>query len=142
MRDMRTSHYRDHHDQLRTLVRRIEAKLDVGTIAADAAPVAAVVRELFGKFGMHLALEDTALYPKLLGSAAPELRRAARRFQEEMGGLKADFDGYRRQWRGPTAIAADPKRFVAETRAVLDALKTRIAREDAELYAMYDGVAP
>lgn len=139
---LRSSHYREHHDQIRALVARIEARMDVAGIAADAAPVAAVVRELFGKFGMHLAIEDAALYPKLLGSDDPGLRGTARRFQGEMGGLKADFDAYRRRWRGPTAIARDPHAFVADTRAVLRALKLRIAREDAELYALYDGAAP
>jgi hypothetical protein len=136
---MRTCHYREHHGQIRALVARIEAKLVTEEILADAAPVAGVVRELFGKFGMHLALEDAALYPKLLASRDAELRGTAKLFQHEMGGLKARFDAYRRRWRGPTAIAGDPHGFVADTAAVLDALKTRIAREDSDLYALYDG---
>lgn len=32
---------------------------------------AIVLRELFGKFGVHLAIEDAMLYPKMLGHGDP-----------------------------------------------------------------------
>jgi len=135
----KTRHYRLHHGEIRTLVERIEAVLDLDRIAADAAPVAIVLRELFGKFGVHLAIEDAMLYPRMLGHGDPKLRLAAETFQREMGGLKGTFDAYRRCWRGPSAISRDPAAFLAETTGVLTALKHRIAREDEELYDLYDG---
>lgn len=135
----KTLHYRMHHGEIRALVERIEVELDLERIAADAAPVAIVVRELFGKFGIHLAIEDAALYPKMLAHHDPEVRLAAQSFQNEMGGLKDAFDAYRRRWRGPTAIACEPDAFLAETTAVLAALRRRITREDEELYELYEG---
>lgn len=133
-----TALYRSHHDGVGRLVQRIETLLAAPTVARDAAPLAAVVRELFGTFAVHLSVEDSALYPRLLSHADPTLKQTAARFQAEMGGLKAEFDAYKSRWPGPIAVARDPAAFVAETRQVVQALKRRIAREDRELYDLID----
>lgn len=137
----KTKHYRMHHGELRALVARIEAQLDLERIIADAAPVASVIRELFGKFGIHLAIEDAALYPKMISHGDARLRSVAQLFQAEMGGLNTAFNEYRRRWHGPTAIAKDPWAFLSETAEILRALTRRMSREDEELYDLYDGAA-
>ena len=137
----KTELFRSHHTQVRGLVERIEALLDPVAITRDPAPVARVVVELFGKFGVHLSIEDATLYPRMMAHADIRLRQTAERFQREMGDLKARFDLYRGQWPGPTTIARDPDAFVAATREILVALKRRIGCEDAELYDLYDRVA-
>lgn len=134
----KTQIYRQHHADVRTLVAKIESQLDLRRIETDAAPIAQVVRDLFGKFGIHLAMEDANLYPRLSQHADPVLRDAATRFQKEMGGLKDRFDRYRQTWPGPLAISGNPSGFLAETREILDALKHRIAREEGGLYDLYD----
>lgn len=137
----RTESYRQHHLEVRALVTRINALLDPTSIDADPAPVAVVIRELFGKFGVHLAIEDAALYPRMVEHSDPRLRLAAETFQREMGGLKAEFDAYRNRWPGPTAIARNPREFIGETRNILAALQHRIDREDRDLYDLYDRAA-
>lgn len=137
----KTATFRQHHGEVRTLVVRIEQLLDLTAVRADAGPIATVVRELFGKFGIHLSIEDATLYPRMLAHADGRVRETAERFQREMGGLKARFDDYRGRWPGPFAISRDPEAFVAETRTILDALTQRISREDAGLYDLYDQVA-
>ncbi len=134
----RTSTFRHHHAEVRTLVTRIEALLDPAAITRDSTPVATIVRELFGKFGVHLSIEDDALYPRMAIHADPQVRQTAAQFQREMGDLRGRFDAYRARWPGPRAIAHDPAAFVAETRNILAALTRRISREDAELYDLYD----
>lgn len=136
----KTATFRQHHSDVRALVERIEGLLHLDAIRTDAAPVATVVRELFGKFGVHLSIEDATLYPRMIAHADQRLRQAAERFQREMGGLKARFDEYRSRWPGPLAIAKDPAGFMAETGQILDALKRRIASEDTGLYDIYDRV--
>lgn len=137
----RTATFRQHHGEVRTLVSRIEHLLDLTAVRTDAGPIATVVRELFGKFGIHLSIEDATLYPRMLSHADGRIREIAERFQREMGDLKARFDDYRSRWPGPVAISRDPQTFLAETRQIVDALKLRISREDAELYDLYDNVA-
>ncbi|MDA8232636.1 MAG: hemerythrin domain-containing protein [Magnetospirillum sp.] len=134
----KTESFRTHHSDVRGLAARIEGLLDTAAIRADAGPAATVVRELFGKFGVHLAIEDATLYPRMIAHQDLHLRQAAERFQREMGDLSARFDEYRRRWPGPNAISCDPAGFVKETREMLSSLLRRIAREDRELYDLYD----
>ncbi|MGE5475909.1 MAG: hemerythrin domain-containing protein [Bacteroidales bacterium] len=134
----KTETYRQHHQELRAITARIEVLLDAQSIAAEPDKVAGVVRELFGKFSVHLAIEDNSLYPRAKGLADARLREVASRFEAEMGGLSERFDAYRRAWPGPLAIARDPARFASETRAVLGALKERVAREESQLYDLID----
>lgn len=137
----KTASFRQHHTEVRALVARIEELLHLDAIRTDAAPIATVVRELFGKFGIHLSIEDATLYPRMMKHADKRVRDAADRFQREMGGLKLRFDEYRTRWPGPHAISRAPQDFVTETREILVALKRRIGCEDTELYDLYDRVA-
>lgn len=134
----KTETYRQHHQDLRAIAARIEVLLDPAAIALDSSGVAAVVRELFGKFSVHLAIEDNSLYPRAKALADARLREVACRFEAEMGGLSQRFDAYRKAWPGPLAIARDPAAFTIETRAVLDALRARVAREESQLYDLID----
>ncbi|HLN25780.1 MAG TPA: hemerythrin domain-containing protein [Patescibacteria group bacterium] len=137
----KTASFRQHHTDVRALVVRIEALLTPESVRTDAGPIATVVRELFGKFGVHLSIEDATLYPRMLAHADHRVRLAAQSFQGEMGNLKVRFDEYRHRWPGPMAISQDPSRFVTETADMLAALKRRIAHEDTDLYDLYDQAA-
>lgn len=134
----KTATFRQHHSDVQSLVARLEKLLDAEGIAANPEPAATVAREIFGKFTVHLAIEDATLYPKMLSHADPQVKSTAGRFMHEMGDLKAEFDAYGRRWPGPQAIGRNPQGFVTETRDVLRALQWRIRREDVELYDLYD----
>ena len=136
-----TETYRKHHHELRAIAARIESVLDAAAIAKDPNAAALAVRELFGKFTIHLALEDNSLYPRCLRHDDPRLRQVADRFQREMGDLGQRFDAYKRSWPGPLAIARDPARFVTDTVAVLALLRARVGREESEFYDIVDQVA-
>jgi len=74
-----TALYRDHHAGVGQLVGRIEALLASRTVEADPAALIATVRELFGTFAVHLSLEDSALYPRLLAHPGSVAKFAGRR---------------------------------------------------------------
>ncbi|HVI50768.1 MAG TPA: hemerythrin domain-containing protein [Candidatus Sulfotelmatobacter sp.] len=137
----KTEIFRHHHTEVRDLTARIEQLLNLQAVTADPGPVATVVRELFGKFGVHLAIEDATLYPRMLNHADAQIRETARKFQAEMGGMKASFDDYRHRWPGPSVISRDPQGFIDQTRKILAALSRRISCEDSQLYDLYDQAA-
>lgn len=137
----KTESFRKHHDDLRAIVLRLEPLLDAAAIARDPAAVSKVVLDLFGKFSIHLAIEDSTLYPKCAAHADAALRRTAAEFQAEMGGLKQRFDAYKKDWAGPLAIGRDPAGFVTATRDILGLLKARVAREESSLYDLFDKAA-
>ncbi len=131
----------DHHGDVLSLAAAVEGRLDPVSVAANPAPVAADLVRLFGKFSVHLAVEDKALYPRLARDGDATLRGLAARFQDEMGGLTQRFEAYRKRWPGPLAIAKDPPGFVAETKTILELLKNRISRENAQLYPLAERLA-
>lgn len=134
----KTASYRQHHEELRAIAARIDRVLDRDGLTATPDEAAAVVRELFGKFSVHLAIEDKSLYPRAKAAGDSRLHAVASRFESEMGDLGKRFDAYRQSWPGPLAIGRDPARFAQETRTVLTALRERVAREETELYDLID----
>ncbi len=126
----------DDHAEVNLIVKRIDGVLNSAVPTTQVEHLIETVQELFGRYSIHLALEDAALYPRLVEHSDAAIRETALRFQTEMGGIKAQFDAYKRKWPGKTSAKQNPQEFVAETRKIIAALKDRISREDGTLYPM------
>ena len=86
----------------------------------------------------HLTTEDWVLYPAMLRSTDFEVVATARRFMDEMGGLREAYKIWLARW--PTnSIASQWPAFVIETSSLLDAMSNRIHRENYELYPLIEG---
>ncbi len=133
-----TDDFRRQHTDLVALVTEISGLLQIDTLADDATQVRALLATLSGKIGAHLAMEDRALYPKMLSSDDELASKTAQRFIDEMGGISAAFKAYMGHWPHAKAIQADPTGFGNETKAIFTALAKRIECEDNELYAVAD----
>jgi iron-sulfur cluster repair protein YtfE (RIC family) len=131
-----TDKFRHQHGEILDIVGELNGKLKDN---ADAQELRGVLSNLAGKLNFHLAMEDKALYPRIMKKDAAASAMATK-FMEEMGSLGAVFASYNSKWQ-VTAIRSDPKGFAAETRKVFTALGKRIARENAELYPLADGAA-
>lgn len=94
-------------------------------------------RELVSTLLAHLKLEDWALYPRLIHSEQSDLASAGQAFKDEMGGLAPAFLAYSEKWNA-NSISADWNGYCTDTRAVLDALGNRLAREDRELLPLLE----
>lgn len=132
-----TDNFKRQHQELLGLVGELatRTKVDPG----DAKGLRTLLSALSGKLTVHLAMEDKALYPRLVQVDADNSRGMARAFQQEMGGLADSFAQFNLKWQA-TAIAADPGGFAQATKALASALGKRIARENAELYPLADRV--
>lgn len=99
------------------------------------------LRQTFSKkLFAHLMAEDWMLYPELLRSHDPAVALKAQEFMDEMGGLVDAYKAWSNAWPAG-AVKDNWKGFAAETRDLLDALKLRIARENRELYPMFEDQA-
>ncbi|HUE80137.1 MAG TPA: hemerythrin domain-containing protein [Sphingomicrobium sp.] len=127
---------RDQHSELVRIVHRL-----TDLIARPTAPPQLQLfdlrRELASTLIGHLKTEDWVLYPSLLASPDAHVASTARSFSHEMGGLAAAFIDYSEKWNA-TAIAADWPAYCRDSRIVLDALTTRITRENRELYPLLE----
>lgn len=129
----RTTLFRTQHAEFHALIAELEGALTTGKTPESIRPL---FQSLFAKLTVHLAIEDSTMYPWMLSHADPRVRTTAQRYKDEMGGLKDTLEVWRSHWLG--AAASDPAAFRAEAQRTVAALKQRITREDGELYPLYD----
>ena len=123
----------EHHDltrmaeQLLRLVQR-----PTPPPAAELTPVRFALRDALIR---HLKCEDWVLYPQLMESGVPAAIAIAQELVAEMGDIADRFSAYCRRWT-PDAITADWADYGVATKAFLDLLSVRIARENSQLYPL------
>ncbi len=131
--------YRRQHSDLVELVKQMSVMLDEDALSGGgAAETKDLLTHFAGKLLIHLAAEDDALYPKLIAAADREISDTAKRFKDEMGGLKEDFLAYQAIWGRTEYIQKDPAGFVRETQRLFKALGNRVEREDTVLFPLAD----
>ncbi len=86
-----------------------------------------------GVIKLHLAVEDSVLYPALARGGA-RLARMSQAYQNEMRGIVADYMEFAGRWNLASRLAAAPEQFRADANRVLRTVYERIRREDAEFY--------
>ena len=130
-----TDKFRVQHDEILAIAGEITEKLK-SKGEPDAAALRKLLSNLAGKVNFHLAMEDKALYPRLI-EAEGKAKTMAGKFAKEMGGLAQVFTDYNNKWQ-TSAIKSNPAAFADETRKVFGALAHRISRENTELYPLAD----
>lgn len=128
-----TDKFRTQHEEILALAGEISEELKG---KGDAGAMRKLLSNLAGKVNFHLAMEDKALYPRLMQQDT-QTSKLASRFQKEMGGLAGVFLEYNGKWT-LSAIKADAAGFATETRKVFGALAHRIDRENKDLYPLAD----
>lgn len=136
-----TMMYRKQHVELVEVVQAITGKLDEAGLSNGGAQEATeLLSQLAGKLLVHLAAEDYDLYPKMIESSDSEVSSTARKFQDEMGGLKSAFQEYYTAWNKPAAIQGNPAGFIEQTKGVFEALGARVEKENTILYPLADRI--
>ena len=129
---------RQEHVELIAIVRKLSAIIDQPRPPAMA-ELFSLRHELSFTLITHLKAEDWVLYPRLFGSSDAAVARTAREFSVEMGGLADAYVDYAEKWNAHS-IDEDWSGYCEETRAILDALTTRITRESRELYPLLEAM--
>jgi iron-sulfur cluster repair protein YtfE (RIC family) len=130
-----TSKFREQHAEILVIAKKVDAAM--AKLPDAAAQVRTELTALAAKVNVHLAMEDEALYPRLLAHTDPKVRNLAKKFTDEMSGIKAAFHKYIATWT-EQAIRGDAKSFVAASKSLFAALAQRIQRENTELYPLLD----
>lgn len=133
-----TDQFRYQHDEIVEVVTDLSSYLDEKTLSANIPIVIGLMVRLSGKIKVHLAMEDSKLYPRMSASSDPQACGLANLYKSEMGDLADVFKAYIAKWLAPDRIDADKRGFIAETTALFDALSDRIRRENEILYPVAD----
>lgn len=135
-----TDRFRRQHAELGQLANRLIAQLaDKHELEQDAGAIRRSLATLAGKLKVHAAMEDEALYPRLLVHSNLQLRDLSVRIRQEFGDVYGSFVQYLDTWT-VDAIQARPDEFIETTKRVMKALGTRMKVENETLYAMVDRV--
>lgn len=85
----------------------------------------------------HLAMEDAHVYARLDGDPRPGVAAIVRRYRQEHGALRDQFQTHMVEWTGD-AIAHDWTGYCGAVRILVAALEARIRCEDDELYPLIE----
>jgi len=121
-------------------IKDIEAMLDLTIIKSDVYKIFVTLSSLMGKLQLHLAVEDEALYPRMIEQGNPQIITTVERFKSEMGGIATTFTNYMKKWNNPEKIKTNPNSFIIETRGLFYILKIRINKENQELFPLLDAL--
>ena len=107
-------------------------------IEANAAELARRLARFVGALQVHAAMEEKALYPRLLEDADPAVVEQARGLLRDVAPIYQEVFAYADKWRRSDLVKAAPEVFLKETRAVVRRLSERVTRETMELYPLAD----
>ncbi len=125
------------HGEMLTLIKIIETAAQTSP-EDKAEEIAYSMNALSGKMKMHLLNEDQFLYPSLAKNEKDIIRTTAQQFNQEMGGLAAEFTLFVQKYNIPSKIIAGKSVLAAESRIIFQMIKERIAREDDKLYPLVE----
>ena len=129
---------RRQHDEILKAAGEIGLLLNEDRLTSDGGRIRGLLAKLAGQVGVHLAIEDNAIYPELLSHQDQTVQAMAREFVAEMGGIRAAFTSYTERWPSGSSIQSNPSGFIQETKSIFAALSARIERENTELYVLVD----
>jgi len=127
---------RRQHDEAETIAAEIMAIVGSYRDEYDAIPIARLIDKLNALLRVHLAYEDTVLYPLLMNDRDRETAKLAGRFCDETSALAQHFEDFARRWSGPTVIAGMFDYFRLEATALFATLAARIERENDQLFPL------
>jgi len=122
------------HDELIEMATAISAECDSdANVVEKADDIRRSINRMMGKLGVHLAIEDDYLYPRLKSHPDPLVRETTARFEREMFGLKPAFRTFKEKWTSDE-IRLDPHGFRSEITGLFAALGHRVECENIQLY--------
>ena len=138
----RTERFARQHAEIVALSKTLVRELDTRRLAADPTGVRRALATFAGRLRVHAAMEQEALYPRLLASSDERVVNKARDLLDELGPIYQSFFAFLAKWREATTIRADPEGFCRETMQELHRLGVRLERENTELYPLVDALDP
>lgn len=103
-------------------------------ISENAAEISRLIVSMSSIIKLHLAVEDTILYPALQSGNNSALAIMGKRFQDEMCGIASAYLEFARTWNNADKVSTNPEGFRSEANKVLKILHDRMKKENADFY--------
>jgi hemerythrin-like domain-containing protein len=134
----KTANLRRQHEELAALAGAMMQQLPHVADAEHAEEVRKLLARFAGKLQVHAAMEDRAVYPRLVAHTDENIRQTAQQLHDEFGGIYQAVGAWTKRWLPRGALERSADRFAVETRGIVDALTQRIDAENEQLYDVLD----
>ena len=124
------------HKEIYDIIDILKDNLSEDKVKQEASKLAQSINVLAGKLKIHLLSEDDYLYPKLMNGSDSRAKETAERFYHEMGNLSAVFSDYKGKYNISSRILGNIQGYIKDTQGILEALQSRMHKEDNELYVL------
>ena len=131
---MDTELYVNKHVIMRGFLKDISDIAEATIDRAAAMRISELINKLTGVLNMHLASEDSFVYPKLLEHPDNTIRTITRAYMDEMRSIAAAYTEFHTKYKTPSKLLADVEGVKASFKTIRDALILRMDREEKELY--------
>ena len=130
---MNIDKFKHQHVEILTAISALRALAKNG-IRTNAAEISSRIIAMSSLIKLHLAVEDSTLYPALQNGNSALLARLGKKYQNEMESIAAAYLSFARRWNAATAVSRDPEGFRADANHVLKMLHDPMKRENTEFY--------
>lgn len=130
---MNIERFKQQHVEILASIAELRACTRKG-IAEHAADIARLVVAMSSTVKLHLAVEDSHLYPALQSGNNRALALMGKRFQDEMTSIAEGYVAFSRKWNNAASLLKDPEGFRADANQVLKVLYDRMQKENTDFY--------
>jgi len=125
--------FKQQHQEILACISALRAHVRQG-IADNAADISRLIVQMSSTIKLHLAVEDSVLYPALQQSRNSSLALMGKRFQDEMTSIASAYLAFSRRWNSAANVAQDPETFRSDANSVLKVLYERMHKENSDFY--------
>lgn len=130
---MNIDRFKQQHTEILSYIADLRACTRNG-IAENATDISRLIVAMSSTIKLHLAVEDSHLYPALQNGNNRALANMGKRFQDEMTNIAADYLAFSRKWNSVTEVSVDPEGFRSDANRVLKVLHERMQKENTDFY--------
>ncbi len=131
-----TERFTHQHHEIVSLCNQLRACAIAEHIRKDARFVYQIQTSLFSTLNLHLRLEDTAFYPMLNNHKDPKVREVSLRLQEEFRPCSDIHLNFQNKYSDAQSIEMSADDYVKDTHEIINIIRTRINKEERELYSL------
>ena len=136
-----TDAYVDDHAKLKGFITEISGHIaSPDTLLEKMSEHKACLTQFSALLKVHLSKEDNFLYPKLAGNDNAEVSDLAKKFQNEMSGIKDAYTDFQNKWK-EDVIKSDHSGYITDIKGIATAVLDRMDREEKQLYVTFEKVS-
>lgn len=130
--------YQSQHKIIITLCKQLLSLGTINEVKQDPEFVLKIFTTLDNILSLHLQSEDENLYPQLLTHNDPLIKSTSVAIRSELVETTNAYTAYKNKYLSKESIQHNPQSYVNDTKTIINALLTRIEKEETELYSLFN----